>query len=70
MYRGRRAAFKGEPRTGRVEALGGHGEHVTEPRDIRPALERARASDKASCVNVLIDPNVYSSGTMNQTMYR
>jgi acetolactate synthase-1/2/3 large subunit len=53
-----------------VEALGGHGEHVTEAKDIRPALERARASGKASCVNVMIDPNVYSSGTMNQTMYK
>ncbi|HYT95067.1 MAG TPA: thiamine pyrophosphate-binding protein [Gemmataceae bacterium] len=53
-----------------VEALGGHGEHVTEPKDIRPALERARAAGKAACVNVMIDPNVYSSGTMNQTMYK
>src|SRR5262249_2162424 len=35
-----------------VEALGGHGEHVVQPKDIRPALERARASGKASCVNV------------------
>lgn len=53
-----------------VEALGGYGEHVTDPKDIRPALERARASDKPSCVNVMIDPDVYSSGTMNQTMYQ
>jgi acetolactate synthase-1/2/3 large subunit len=53
-----------------VEALGGYGEHATEPKDIRPALERARASGKASCVNVMIDPNVYSSGTKNQTMYK
>ena len=52
-----------------VEALGGHGEHVIEPKGIRPALDRARASGKPSCVNVMIDPNVYSSGTMNQTMY-
>ena len=22
------------------------------------------------CVNAMIDPNVYSSGTMNQTMYK
>ena len=53
-----------------VEALGGHGEHVTEPKDIRPALERARASGQPACVNVMIDPNVFSSGTMNQTMYK
>jgi acetolactate synthase-1/2/3 large subunit len=53
-----------------VEALGGHGEHVERPGDVRPALERARASGRPACVNVMIDPNVYSSGTMNQTMYK
>jgi acetolactate synthase-1/2/3 large subunit len=53
-----------------VEALGGYGEHVTQPKDIRPALERARESGKPACVNVMVDPNVYSSGTMNQTMYK
>jgi acetolactate synthase-1/2/3 large subunit len=53
-----------------VEALGGHGEHVEQPRDIRPALERARVSGRPACVNVVLDPNVYSSGTMNQTMYK
>jgi acetolactate synthase-1/2/3 large subunit len=53
-----------------VEALGGYGEHVEKPQDIRPALERARASGKPACVNVMIDPTVYSSGTMNQTMYK
>jgi acetolactate synthase-1/2/3 large subunit len=52
-----------------VEALGGYGEHVTEPKDIRPALERARAAGRPACVNVLIDPAVYSSGAMHQTMY-
>ncbi|MDH3681900.1 MAG: thiamine pyrophosphate-binding protein [Acidimicrobiia bacterium] len=35
-----------------VEALGGHGEHVTEPDEIRPALERAFASGKPALVNV------------------
>jgi acetolactate synthase-1/2/3 large subunit len=53
-----------------VEALGGYGEHVTEPKEIRPALERARASGRPACVNVMIDPAVYSSGTMNQPMYK
>jgi acetolactate synthase-1/2/3 large subunit len=53
-----------------VEALGGYGEHVTEPQDIRPALERARDSGRPACVNVMIDPAVFSSGTMNQTMYK
>jgi acetolactate synthase-1/2/3 large subunit len=53
-----------------VEALGGYGEHVTRPQDIRPALERARASGKPALVNVLVDPEVFSSGTQNQTMYQ
>jgi acetolactate synthase-1/2/3 large subunit len=39
-----------------VEALGGHGEYVTEPSQIRPALERAAASGKVACVNVMLDP--------------
>jgi acetolactate synthase-1/2/3 large subunit len=41
-----------------VEALGGHGEHVTEPGDIRPALERAFASGKPALVNVEIRRDV------------
>jgi acetolactate synthase-1/2/3 large subunit len=39
-----------------VAALGGYGEHVTEPAQIRPALERAVASGTVACVNVLLDP--------------
>jgi len=39
-----------------VEALGGHGEFVTEPAQIRPAIERAFASGKPACVNVITDP--------------
>ena len=35
-----------------VEALGGHGEHVTEPGEIRPAIERAFASGRPALVNV------------------
>lgn len=35
-----------------VEALGGHGEHVTEPGDIAPAIRRALASGKPALVNV------------------
>jgi acetolactate synthase-1/2/3 large subunit len=50
--------------------LGGHGEAVREPSEIRPALERARASGKPSLVNVWIDPDAYAPGTMNQTMYK
>jgi acetolactate synthase-1/2/3 large subunit len=39
-----------------VEGLGGHGEFVERPQDIRPALERAFASGKPACVNVITDP--------------
>jgi len=53
-----------------VEAMGGHGEYVTEPDQIRPALERARSSGKASLINVMVDRDVFSSGTVNQTMYK
>ena len=35
-----------------VEALGGHGEHVTQPAEIVPAIERALASGKPALVNV------------------
>jgi acetolactate synthase-1/2/3 large subunit len=35
-----------------VEALGGHGEHVTKPGEIGPALERAFASGRPALVNV------------------
>ena len=37
-----------------VEALGGHGEFVENPDDLRPALERAIASGKPALVNVII----------------
>jgi acetolactate synthase-1/2/3 large subunit len=41
-----------------VEALGGHGELVSAPDELRPALERAFASGKPALVNVLTDPSV------------
>jgi acetolactate synthase-1/2/3 large subunit len=41
-----------------VEALGGHGELVTRPDELRPALERAFAAGKPALVNVLTDPSV------------
>jgi acetolactate synthase-1/2/3 large subunit len=37
-----------------VEALGGYGEYVERPEDIRPALERAAASGRPALVNVKI----------------
>jgi acetolactate synthase-1/2/3 large subunit len=39
-----------------VIAGSSHGEHVTEPARIRPALERALASGTVACVNVMLDP--------------
>jgi acetolactate synthase-1/2/3 large subunit len=53
-----------------AEMLGGYGEEIRDPKQIRPALERARASGKPSLINVWIDPNAYSPGTTNQTMYK
>jgi acetolactate synthase I/II/III large subunit len=53
-----------------AKMLGGYGEEVREARNIAPALRRARESGKCALLNVWIDPNVYSSGTMNQTMYK
>lgn len=41
-----------------VEALGGHGEYVTQPQDIGPAIDRALASGKPACVNVMTDPAI------------
>nr|MDQ3936239.1 thiamine pyrophosphate-dependent enzyme [Actinomycetota bacterium] len=41
-----------------VEALGGHGELVRRPEELRPALERAFESGKPALVNVLTDPAV------------
>jgi acetolactate synthase-1/2/3 large subunit len=41
-----------------VEALGGHGELVSTPEEMRPALERAFSSGKPALVNVLTDPTV------------
>ena len=37
-----------------VQGLGGHGEFVERPEDLKPALERALASGKPSLVNVVI----------------
>lgn len=37
-----------------VAALGGHGELVTKATELRPALQRALASGKPACVNVMI----------------
>jgi acetolactate synthase I/II/III large subunit len=41
-----------------VQALGGHGELVERPAQLRPALERALAAGVPALVNVLTDPTV------------
>jgi acetolactate synthase-1/2/3 large subunit len=38
-----------------VVALGGHGEHVTRAAELEPAIERALASGKPACINVMIE---------------
>jgi acetolactate synthase-1/2/3 large subunit len=42
-----------------VEALGGRGVLVREPKEIGPALERALASRDVWCINVVLDPAAY-----------
>jgi acetolactate synthase-1/2/3 large subunit len=44
-----------------VEALGGQGEHVEDPAELVPALERAFASGTVYCVDVAIDPEAAAS---------
>lgn len=41
-----------------VEALGGHGELVRTPEELKPALERSFSAGKPALVNVLTDPTV------------
>jgi acetolactate synthase-1/2/3 large subunit len=41
-----------------AEALGCHGELVTTPTELRPALDRALTSGKPALVNVLTDPTI------------
>jgi acetolactate synthase-1/2/3 large subunit len=43
-----------------AEAFGAHGEFVEDAAQIRPAIERAIASDRAACINVMTDPNAIS----------
>ena len=49
-----------------VAALGGHGELVREPAELRPALERALAAGTPALVNVLTDPSVVSPRKANR----
>ena len=49
-----------------VRGLGGHGEFVDDPNEIRPALERARASGLPSLVNVHIAETMRMSSNYSQ----
>jgi acetolactate synthase-1/2/3 large subunit len=57
-----------------AQMFGGYGEAVRDPKEIGPALLRAReavnSTRKVALINVWIDPNEFAPGTMNQTMYK
>ena len=56
-----------------AEMLGGHGEVVREPDQIKPALDRARDAVKSgtsALVNIWVDREEWAPGTRNQTMYK
>ena len=57
-----------------AEMLGGYGEEVKDPKEIGPALQRARESvvnnQKSAVINIWVDPNQYAPGTKAQTMYK
>jgi acetolactate synthase-1/2/3 large subunit len=54
--------------------LGGYGEEVEDPKEIAPALQRAReavrSDGKSAVINIWVDPNEYAPGTKAQTMYK
>jgi len=45
-----------------VESLGGYGEYVESPDEIKPAIQRALDSGKPACVNVMLDPDTLKGG--------
>jgi acetolactate synthase-1/2/3 large subunit len=49
-----------------VKGLGGYGEFVDQPEEIRPALERARDSGLASLINVHIAETMRMSSNYSQ----
>jgi thiamine pyrophosphate-dependent acetolactate synthase large subunit-like protein len=52
-----------------VEALGGYGEFVEKPEDIRPAIERAMKAGKPALVNVCTDPEAQATTDMGFSGY-
>ncbi|HTX62946.1 MAG TPA: thiamine pyrophosphate-binding protein [Acidimicrobiales bacterium] len=53
-----------------ADVLGIYGEAVSDPAELAPALERARAAGTCAILNVWLDPDAYAPGTQNQTMYK
>ena len=56
-----------------AQMLGGYGEEVRDPKDIRPALERGReavAKGQPALINIWVDRSIWAPGTRNQTMYK
>lgn len=47
-----------------VESMGGVGYLVEEPGQIRPTLEKAFASGRTACINVMTDPSTISPGSI------
>jgi thiamine pyrophosphate-dependent acetolactate synthase large subunit-like protein len=52
-----------------VEALGGYGEFVEQPDEIRPAIERAIKSGRTALVNVCTDPDAQATTDMGFAGY-
>jgi len=52
-----------------VEALGGYGEFVEQPKDIKPAIERAIKSGQPALVNVCTDPDAQATTDMGFAGY-
>ena len=57
-----------------AEMLGGYGEEVRDPKEVAPALQRAReavqSSGMSAVINIWVDPREYAPGTKAQTMYK
>ena len=57
-----------------AEMLGGYGEEVRDPGQIKSALQRGREAvartGKSAVINIWVDPREYAPGTKNQTMYK
>ena len=57
-----------------AEMLGGYGEEVRDPGQIKAALHRGREAvaktGRSAVINIWVDPREYAPGTKNQTMYK